>query len=372
MIHNRAFPAQPGMIAEINYLRGFGVLAVIAIHTTGYFTEIKQFNPLVLVNLWTDVFSQFAVTLFILISGFVLAKNYRDNFSLRSFYKKRIRSIIPQYLLFSLLYTVFNNRVIMEDNSLKSNLALLLKNIWHSEASYHLWFFAIIIQLYILYPLILKTYTLFKQRDKAELWIVLLLMIQTLFMVGLHTPYLSGVKINFIGFLFYFGLGIYTVDHFDLIRRGFKRQTTLLFTMSMALTVGSSFFIIIGLTTGYRYNTMPAYYFIGSEIMYPIFRVITFLFLFNVARSLHEKRRSIFAKVINKIGDYSFGIYLIHIFFNQTTIKILKNHQVGYDDWTFYPIVLGVTIVLSYLSVRLISYIPYSYYIIGSQRKKMV
>jgi len=65
MIHSRTIEAKPGLIEEIRYLRGFGVLAVIAIHTTGYFTEVKQFNSLVLVNLWTDIFSQFAVPLFI-------------------------------------------------------------------------------------------------------------------------------------------------------------------------------------------------------------------------------------------------------------------------------------------------------------------
>ncbi len=370
MINIRTIQGKQGRIEEINYLRGFGVLAVIAIHTTGYFTVVKEFNSLVLVNLWADIFSQFAVPLFILISGFVLAKNYSENFSLRDFYRKRVRSIIPQYLLFSSLYTAFNNWAVIQNSSIGTNIALLLKNIWRADASYHLWFFSILIQFYILYPLIIKLYTVFKRRDRAELFIVLLLIIQILFMVGLHTPYLSGIRINLIGFLFYFGLGIYGVDHFDRLRKGFRRQTLLLFTMSIALTIGTSFFIIIGLTTGYRYSSIPAYFFMGAELVYPIFRVITFLLLFNVSRILLENRKSLMAKVINKIGNYSFGIYLIHIFFNQSAIKILKGYQVDPNDWAFYPIVLVVTIVLSYLSVRLISFIPYSFYIIGSQSKK--
>jgi len=367
MIQSRAIRGKPDRVEEINYLRGFGVLAVMAIHTTGYFTEVKQFNFLVLVNLWTDVFSQFAVPLFILISGFVLAKNYRNDFSLREFYKKRVRSIIPQYILFSVLYTAFNNWVVMQNNSIGTNITLFLIKIWHADASYHLWFFSIIIQFYILYPIIIKIYTLFKRKDRAELLIVLFFITQTLFMVGIHTPYLSGIKLNFIGFLFYFSLGIYTSDRFDQLKKGFKRQTLVLFTMSIVLTVGSSFFIIIALTTGYRYSSIPSYFFIGSELVHPIFRVITFLLLFNLARNLLEKRRTMLAKMINKMGDYSFGIYLIHIFFNQLTMKILKNHQIGFDNWSFYPIVLGVTIILSYLSVRFISFFPFSYYLIGSQ-----
>lgn len=370
MIQSRSAQAKPGRIEEIGYLRGFGVLAVMVIHTTGYFTEITDFNNLVLVNLWADVFSQFAVPLFILISGFVLAKNYPKDFSLKKFYLKRVRSIIPQYILFSILYTAFNNWDVIRNSSIGTNASLLLKNIWNAEASYHLWFFVIIIQFYILFPVIMKLYNLFKQSDRAELLIVLFLIVQTLFMVGIHTFYLSGIKLNFIGFLFYFSLGIYTADHFDQLKRGLKGLTLFLFIMSIILTIGSSFFIIIGLTTGYKFSSIPAYFLIGSELVYPIFRVITFLFLFNAARSLVEKRKTLLAKMMNRVGDYSFGIYLIHIFFNQSAIKILRNHQIGFDDWVFYPIVLGVTIILSYLSVRLLSFLPLSYYLIGSQNNK--
>lgn len=351
-------------IPEVNFLRGFGVLAVIVIHTTGYFTEIKNYNTLVLLNLWTDIFSQFAVPLFILISGFVLARNYPVDFSLTKFYKKRIRSIVPQYLLFSFLYTVFNNWVVMQSNQLSTNLLFLLNNILHAEASYHLWFFLIIIQFYIIYPIIIKTYSLCKLIDRTEFLLAVLLIIQTLWMVGIHTTSFPFIKLNFMSFLFYFGLGIYTVDHFDQLKKAINRLTPLYLITSLALTLGASFFIIIGLTTGYRYNSIPAYFFMGAELVYPVLRISTFLWLFNLSASLAGKR-NILAKVIYRIGDYSFGIYLIHIFFNQYAIRILKENTIDYNNWLFYPSVYVVTVVLSYLGVRVISYLPYSYYIIG-------
>ncbi|TGE39537.1 acyltransferase [Desulfosporosinus fructosivorans] len=360
-------------IEEINYLRGFGVLAVIAIHTTGYFTEIKSYSTLVIVNLWTDVFSQFAVPLFILISGVVLARNYRSNFSLTEFYKKRIRSIIPQYLIFSILYTLFNNWAVMQGNPLSANLALLLNNLVHANASYHLWFFSIIIQLYILYPIIIKIYDLCKRIDRAEVMIAMLLIMQILWMVGLHSSSFPFIKLNFMSFLFYFGLGIYIVDYFDSnsnqLTKASKHLTLVYLITSLALTIGASFFIIIGLKTGYDYYSIPAYFFIGSELIYPVLRITTFLLLLNLATSLVEKR-SLLAKVIYRIGDYSFGIYLIHIFFNQYAIKILKNNAIDYNNWAFYPIVFVTTVVFSYLVVRLLSYVPYSYYIIGRRNPK--
>ncbi|HEY8911042.1 MAG TPA: acyltransferase [Desulfosporosinus sp.] len=358
-----------GTIEEINFLRAFGVLAVMAIHTSGYFTEIQQFNRLVLLNLWTDVFSQFAVPLFILISGFVLAMKYRNNFSVKQFYLKRIRSIIPQYLFFSLLYTAFNNWDVMNTSSLPTNLTLIFKAIWRSDASYHLWYFAIIIQFYILYPLIIKIYDFFKLRKSAELLISLMFILQIAFMISLHTSYFATVKINLIAYLFYFGLGIYSCDHFESIKNGLNRLTPLFVATTFVLTIGASFFIIIGLTTGYRYNTIPPYYFIGSELVYPILRISSFLLLFNLAKNLIGKR-GVFAKAVYKLGEYSFGIYLIHIFFNQYAIKILKTYQINYNNWQFYPIVFTVTAILSYFTVRLISYLPFSYYIIGYRNKR--
>jgi|SRR5680860_354777 len=352
-------------IEEINSLRAFGVLAVIAIHTTGYFTVIKSYSPLVLVNLWTDIFSQFAVPLFIVITGFVLARNYPNNdFSLKKFYKKRIRSIIPQYLIFSALYTLFNNWLVMQGSPLSTNLLLILRNILHADAAYHLWYFSIIIQFYILYPIIIKVYAFFKGIDKAELFIALLFIIQTLWMVGIHSTSFPFIKLNFISFLFYFGLGVYTCDHFELLKKGFNRLTPLYLIMSLALTLGASFFIIIGLTTGYSYNTIPAYFFMGAELVYPVLRISTFLLFLNLAGSLVGKK-SIFAKVVSRIGEYSFGIYLIHTFFNQSAIRILKHYTIDYNNWVFYPSVFIITVVLSYLAVWVISYIPYSFYIIG-------
>jgi len=369
---NKMEQTKRGTIEEINYLRAFGVLAVIAIHTTGYFTEVNDLNLLVILNLWTDVFSQFAVPLFILISGFLLAKKYRGNFSISRFYSKRIRSIIPQFLIFSVLYTAFNNWATMKNSPLSANLTLIFNHIWQSDASYHLWFFAIIIQLYIFYPIIIKVYDLFKNENKAELMISLMLMTQILWLVGTHIRYFPAIQVHhFMAYLFYFGVGIYTCDHFEQLKKNSDRQrlTPFFLTTSLALTIGSSFLIIVGLSLGYRYYDIPTYFFIGPEFVYPILRIITFLFLFNLADKLVRKR-SILAKIVNKIGEYSFGMYLIHIFFNQYTITLLRNYNVDYNNWRFYPIVFAVTVIFSYLAVRLISYLPFSYYIIGHRKKE--
>ena len=356
--------AGSGKTTEIVFLRGFAVLAVITIHTTGYFTEIRDFGPLVLVNMWANVFSQFAVPMFICISAFVLARKYRGKFSLKTFYLKRIRAIIPPYLIFSVLYTLFNFLDVIRQNSPGANLLFLWEKIWRANSSYHLWFFAIIIMFYLFYPLIIKLYDLIKYAARDEFALLFLLVLQVAWMIGVYA--VPEIKVNFIGYLFYFGLGIYACDHYDSLRRKFTHLTPLLLALALTLTAGVSFFFIAGLTAGYRFYTIPGYYFMGTELIYPVLRPVTFLLMYNLAVALMRKK-SLLTRVIYRFGDYSFGIYLIHIFFTQTTIDILKNSSIGYDSWGFYPIVFIASVIISYLAVRLLSFVPYNDYLLGQR-----
>ena len=50
-------------------------------------------------------------------------------------------------------------------------------------------------------------------------------------------------------------------------------------------------------------------------------------------------------------------------------IEMLQNNGIDYRNWSFYPVLFIGTAVLSYLAVRLLSYLPYSYYIIGYRAK---
>ncbi|MDD4620297.1 MAG: acyltransferase [Methanosarcina sp.] len=98
---------QTKRIEEIDYLRGFAILAVVAIHTSANFTKIQNVNLLLTINVIIDVFSHFAVPLFIFISGFVLSIKYKGQFSQKIFLQKRAKSILLPYIIFSTLYLLY-------------------------------------------------------------------------------------------------------------------------------------------------------------------------------------------------------------------------------------------------------------------------
>ena len=129
----REFPET--WIKEIDYLRGFAILGVLIIHTSANFTKIGLVNNLVIFNVLIDVFAQYAVPLLIFISGFVMPIKYYDMISVKLFYQKRIKSIIPQYLIFSMLYIIFFSILFNPPTFFTLIFEFLTAN-----SSYHMWF----------------------------------------------------------------------------------------------------------------------------------------------------------------------------------------------------------------------------------------
>ena len=171
---------QPKHVPEMDFLRAFAILAVLAIHVSAGFTSIPQINALMVVNVGIDIFTHFAVPLFIFISGFLLYLKYNKNYSLKEFYLKRFWRIVPPYLVFTTFYLAFNAAIA----TLKAGVITLpsfLQIIYAYFAAggyYHLWFFLIIIELYLFYPLIVKVYNFFADRKLGFLFLVISLILQ--------------------------------------------------------------------------------------------------------------------------------------------------------------------------------------------------
>ena len=146
-------------IVELDYLRGFAILGVLAIHVIANFTKFSTANFLAVLNMGIDVLTHFAVPLFVAISGFL----YRHIPDLKAFYRRRFLSVLPSYLFFSLLYTFIKTVRSHSFDVLKAGANLLLANSY-----YHLWFFALLFQLYFLHPFLVTLYDELIERYKQK------------------------------------------------------------------------------------------------------------------------------------------------------------------------------------------------------------
>ncbi|MBP9022015.1 MAG: acyltransferase [Spirochaetes bacterium] len=162
--------------SEIDVLRAFSVFAVIVIHISAYFTKIQNINLLQMTMAFIDGLALFAVPSFIFISGLVLYRNYGSNIkltfdrkniskfvSVKQFYLKRFRRIVPIYLMFSLFYYLFSEKHhIIKNLQIDFNFVSILFKLMTGGAFYHLWYFGILFQFYLLFPIVSKIYLKYK------------------------------------------------------------------------------------------------------------------------------------------------------------------------------------------------------------------
>jgi peptidoglycan/LPS O-acetylase OafA/YrhL len=148
--------AKQAKIAEIQYMRGFAFLAVVLQHAIGHYAYLPeaglQDGVMLAVML---IAAKFAVPLFIFITGLVLFYNYKEDIPYGAFVWKRCKDIVLPYAVWSVVYAIlFGNST----GSLGADLKQIILYWFTGKASYHLWYVAMVIQLYFLFPLLQKVF----------------------------------------------------------------------------------------------------------------------------------------------------------------------------------------------------------------------
>lgn len=313
------------MLREVQNLRAFAVLAVILIHVTTSFTKVGHLTYVTGIALALDSAAQVAVPLFVCISGFVLSLK---NYSLSTFYFKRALAILPAYLLFSVFYAIYFHKPI-------------LNSILDGNAAYHLHFFIIIFGLYIIYPLITRLYL-------GKITLITSLLMQLYFW---NLPYVSYIKTmpiwfySWIEYIFYFVLGIYVCKNYSKIQK-------ILENMPIMYIVAPTIILWLVRILYWLKSYYKIYYYeIDILQILWINRLITialFAGIFMTAYKLVQHERS---PIIKKIGDYSFGIYLVHVLILDKTVQMLLRYNIDQTEPLFYIFLFIITTIISYFIV---------------------
>ncbi|WP_209630383.1 acyltransferase [Methanofollis sp. W23] len=366
---------------EINILRAFAILAVIGIHVSAYFTKMSTINLLTTTYMAIDAFSHFAVPLFIAISGFVLYNKYSDSIDLKRFYKKRLKSTLPPYLIFSTFYlsmTYIGSIVLAK--SVNLDIPHIIYRYATGGCFYHLWFFVLIIQLYLLYPIILWMYHSFESRGRVFELILATFLIGVIYrlcpipdvdILGVDTPILR-VATTFIGYLFYFILGMAVRSRYDELLLKSVSKTSL-YCISIPLLCCTILGVFSYAREYFNFDIASVLPFAGqfwhglTVAITPLYYVV--IFALSLSISLHLlSSKPIGFTLLDKIGHYSFGIYLVHAFILYMLTLVFPMFGFDWNNWFYYPVIFCLTLILSYISVEIIQKIPYSTYIIGSTR----
>ena len=344
-------------------MRIVAIFAVILIHTSSRTLEVSHFD----VNrIWFSLFLnqtfRFAVPLLFLISGFVLAINYKEVKDLKPFYKKRILKLIPPYFFWSIIYflIVFKNSI-AEIFSFKFLYQILV-----GSASYQLYFIPSLFILYLIFPFLNKFL-----RRKINKVLFLSLTILELVLLGIDyyvfsLPITIPVKTALFNFyVFYIGIltAIYNKEIVDYLR---KRMILILFltVISLVAVYCSSFIQFI--------NTEKVK---AIHVVYSQWRPTIYIYTILLSSVLYYFLRKInldkYKKIIIYLSQVSFFVFFVHViyiyFYWGVVGSYLFSKTAGHivDNLWFDPIFFIIVLFTSLATAYILKFIPKIGWLIG-------
>lgn len=319
----------------LDVIRTIACMMVIIMHAPIPGVGAESHGPfLVLISYLTTP----CVPLFFMVSGSLLLPCQKEVTAI-NYFKKRIGKVAGPTIAFSLFYMAINE---------STNWSISILSIPFSIQGHGiLWFMYTLVGLYLLVPIISPW---IKQASKRELEIYLLLWIITQ-----CYPYLSlflevnssntGILYYFTGYADYFLLGYY-LNHYPI---SLKWLLPLAIFMLPLPLLNKIFDWDLDFHSAFWYLSAPV----------TIMTAAWFAGLKKLCKSL------VFNKNLSILSNLSFGIYLIHIFIMRTLLwnwKVIEGIQNYYLQMATVTV---LTFIGSYAVCRIISYMPYSQYVIG-------
>lgn len=319
------------------------------------------------VSLYDGGFGRISVPLFIIISAYLLVPMKKGT-SMFDFYKKRLLRVLPPFVFFQIVYSVVPN---IDGSPLEFCLNRIMYDLKQipfnfNQHAYHLWFMFPLISIYLFIPIISPW--LEKVKPKEELTFICFFFIST-FIPWLHrfVSHTIWGESWWNGFhmLWYFSgyIGYVVLAHY--IRFHIKWSTV------KCCTVGLMTFLGGGLFTGWsiwikgRVGVPVEQHMMQWAMEYCTPNV--FCATFGAFLLFSRIKNNMSLTLITEISKLSFGMYLIHLLLLPLVIYIFRylNNNIIIPVAFAIPIEAIFTFVLCALSCKLLSYLPFSKFLLG-------
>ena len=288
--------------------RGVAIIAVVMIHTT----------PPGQWQIFCKPFINFAVAAFIFLSGY-LTKPDNDNWL--KFYTRRISRVLVPYIIWTVIYSIPDIR--------SAGMSTLVKNLLCANATTTLYYIFVYIQFVLLTPLLGK---LAKSPYRHWGWLIAPLSV----ILFKYIPVFGGIEQSKHIQLFWNDacLGWFTFYYLGLIlgNRIIDRKFNI---GNLAFLYCAS--LLLQMAEGYLwYKTDPSG--CGSQLKLTsiLSSSIFILLIYGVLLNRNHQPKS---RLLCMIGDYSFGIYLVHMMF----LKLLET----FDFYILIPYPINSIVVLA-------------------------
>lgn len=315
----------PKRISYFDALRGLAIVMVVAIHSFGNYYSYLNVNCLVLII--RNIFNV-AVPVFLVISGFFLADKVMVDWKGYALFLKHQVSRVYIPILFCSIPFLYRD--------LNAGISAV-PFVKFFSCSYSVYYFvAVIIQCYLLLPLIKKKLTVF----------VVLFFLSGAFWLLFDSYFLTlhkGISLPLIIYAghifmwgFFFCLGV-LFKRKSLPQVPFKLLIPALIVCVVYSLLESNYIMTSTLSItgcGQKFST-----FIANTLL-------IFFFLHKKTLSLVSRKENSYAyRMFTELGKYSFGIYLVHLFVLTKVTPFMEEIQFASVRWIFCT---ALTLVGSY------------------------
>ncbi|WP_243719946.1 acyltransferase [Macrococcus lamae] len=324
---------------EISFVRAIACLLVILTHVTLAY-PIEHLNSPTLFTLLINQLARVGTPIFALISGLLLFNSSKNKkLNIKTFYKTRFDKIVIPYLFWTIIYLILVKLTHAQSFQMKD----MMRYIFLGEGYVHLYFMVVVIQFYLLFPLITK----FINRNN----ILVVTLITTAFTAGwylirndqpfdlfLHRAFL-------LNWLAYFFMGGFMALHMDKVKIWCSQHFS---SLSIAVLV-SIILMLAEMKLPHLYQSDR----VANLLFVPVFTAF-FMSLF------HVKANDRWKSILEYIGDRSMGIYLVHLLVIGVMGNILPA-SFWNPDFMFIHYILVILCTLAVTEI--IVTIPKSYYV---------
>lgn len=310
--------------------RGVAIIAVVATHAIPW--QLYQVQTVLSYRQLLN----FAVPAFLFISGYWMSKkpvNTLDDYTI--FLRQRLTRVLIPYFFWSLIFIGYE--------MFKSNhigVTQLLYKLFIGGASFHFYFIIVLVQLYMLTPLL-------QRLNRKTDGFVLVLILNAAAICVLYYFHLRGndtIRDSYymsndpflLWVVFYqFGLFVGSRDSEISVPKSVHRAVLLAIFASLSVSVWEALFILSKFDDWQMAICALKY----SSVVYSTCIILGFLVL---RRCLNTWPRFL---VI--LGNYSFGIYLVHMIVLRGLVHLLQNARLLHSFEPFYEfIVMSMTLLI--------------------------
>ncbi|SNX53595.1 acyltransferase [Thermoanaerobacterium sp. RBIITD] len=340
-------------INEIDILKGIAIISVLMIHTTSNAVVVlnkTSISYFILASI--NRLTQFAVPAFIFASAMLLMYNYGDKHDWGVFYKRRFKNVLFPYISWTIIYGAY--LIVRYHMPLKS--ILTVKNLLLGGMFYHMYFIVIIVQLYLLFPIILYIYKFINKNFYTVASAIILFQIADILIFKyLIYKYFQNSSVLFITYISYIIAGMYIGENIPKWKKYYTKEGLIT--------------LFIALITGYLFVDISLKIFINKPVNLNLYNIYWYTFtltasLFFMALSTQISRYHRLSSFLINTGKLSFGIYLIHPLILDILMHFLKTGKpLLFDIYTGVAFV--IIFIVSYFITKILKKIPWGAIIVG-------